>query len=168
MRFVFPSPSLDGKSAWVLRSSPVHPHEQYSWKFFFWSAFLLVVLESVSTMTTFLFGLPLPLGQFLAFAVFCASVTVTAITLGQGTLYPNFRQADADMLTTSPAGLAATAIGLAYVWVISRYVHRFTLAFLGSERIDALPMFGILVVSLALTGIYWGLSVRAADRTEIL
>ena len=168
LRFVFPSPSLEGKSAWVLWSSPVHAHESHSWKFFFWTALLLVVLESVSTLISILFGLPFPLGQFLSFAVFLTTVSVVAITLGQGTMFPDFHQPDPDMLTTSPAGLAATALGLLFVWVMTRYVHQFTLTFLESGQVDTLAMFGMLVVALAVTGAYWALSVRAAEKTEVV
>lgn len=168
IRFVFPSPSIEGKSAWVLWTSPVHAHESYSWKFFFWSILLLTVLEGVAALTAGLFGLPLPLGQFFAFAVFLTTISVVAITLGQGTMFPNFREPDPDMLTTSPAGLGATGLGLLFVWVMTRYVHQFTLNFLENGRVDTLAMFGMLVVSLAVTGAYWALSVRAADRIEVV
>lgn len=167
MRFAFPSLSLEGKSAWVLWSSPVHLHEYFTWKFFFWSALMIVLSEAAMTAVTVLLGLPLPLGQFLALAVFCAAVTLTAITLGQGAIWPNFRDHDPDSLSTSPAGLMTTAIGLVYIAVISRYVYVFASGFYFDERIDLLAVFGLLTVSVGLVGLYWYLAPRAMEKLEI-
>ncbi len=166
MRFVFPSLSLEGKSAWVLWSSPVHIHEFFSWKFFFWSAAVGLPITLAAAVTALLFGLPLWLGVFFVYAAMSAAVSLTAVTLGQGSIFPNFRDRDPDTLSTSPAGLAAAAIGLAYIWIVAGYVRRFTLAYLLVGQIDTLSIFGILIVSWAVITIYWIAAPRAMDRIE--
>lgn len=167
LRFAFPSLSLEGKSAWVLWASPVHAHEFFSWKFFFWAALITAVMEAVSWVGAALFGLPLALAGFLAFATLCSSVSVIAVTLGQGSLFPRFAARTADELATTPAGLAATGIALGYLWVVARYVYRFAGGFLSGGGADLIEAFGILIVSLAVVVVYWTLARRRMDTLEI-
>ncbi len=166
MRFAFPSLSLEGKSAWVLWSSPVHIHEFFSWKFFFWSAVVGLPITLAAVVTALLFGLPVWLAIFFVYAALSAAVALTAVTLGQGSIFPNFRDRDPDTLSTSPAGLAAAAIGLAYIWIIAGYVRRFTLVYLLAGQIDRLSIFGILIVSWGVIILYWIAAPRAMDKIE--
>lgn len=167
MRFAFPSFSLEGRAAWVVWASPVHMHEIFSWKYFFWSSFLFVVMGIVTWVSAGLFALPVTLTLFLFFAVACTVLTLTVLALGQGAMKPNFRDQNPDTLSTSPSGLLATGIGLAYLFVMARYVYMFSLAMFTEGLFDAISGFGILVVTLALIITYWLLGHRAVDRLEI-
>jgi ABC-2 type transport system permease protein len=168
LRFAFPSLSLEGRSAWVLWSSPVHAHEFFSWKFFFWSALVTFVMESVTWASASMLRMPVELAAFLGFAVFCTSISVIAITLGQGSIFPDFSgHRGADSLTTSPAGLVATGIGLAYVWIVARYLYGFATGLLVVGRADVIGAFGILIVSLTVIIAYWSLARRRMDSLEV-
>lgn len=167
LRFVFPSLSLEGKSAWVVWSSPVHVHELFSWKFFFWSAIQVAAMEAVTCIIIILFGLPLPLALTFLFATACATVSLVAVTLGQGSLAPSFGSRDPDYVSTSPSGLAATGIGLVYTVIACRYVRRIFVQWFAAGTIDVVALFGLLIVSLTIVVAYWVAAHRVMDRLEI-
>jgi len=167
LRFVFPALSLEGKSAWIVWSSPLHLHEIYSWKLIFWSTAISLPLLLVGGLTVSLFGFPFWLGAFFLFAIICAVTALTSISLGQGCLYPNFRDRDPDTLSTSPAGLAATGLGLVYLAIVIRYVRAFALAQISTGALDIKSAFGILIVSWGVIAAYWVAAPRRLDRLEI-
>jgi ABC-2 type transport system permease protein len=166
MRFVYPSLSLEGRAAWVLWISPVHNHEFYSWKLFFWSSLSMALALATSILTVVVFGLPLSLATFFVFALCCASVTIVAVTLGQGSMYPRFDESDPDALSTTPAGLTATIICLGYVWILARYMHAYALAYITKNAFSVMPFFGVLIVTIAIVGAYAFIAPRAMDELE--
>lgn len=167
LRFVFPSLSLEGRAAWVVWSSPLHQHEVFSWKLFFWTVATYVPLALAVVLSSVIFGLPASLLAFLLFAVFCVTATLVAVCLGQGFLFPNFREANPDRLATSPAGLMTVGVGLAYLWVASRYVRQFVLTWLEQRQADHNVIFGLLIVTIAVIALYWVLAPRRLERLEI-
>ncbi len=167
MRFAFPALSLEGRGAWVLWASPLHAHEVLSWKYFFWSSLVLVIMEAATLVVSFLFGLPWLMIIFLLYATACVVLTLIAITLGQGTISPKFRDADPDMMSTSPSGLLATGIGVAYVYVVARYVHVFTKTALTTGEFDAIAFAGIFIVSVVLFMGYMFMARRKVESLEL-
>jgi len=168
MRFVFPAFSLEGRGAWAVLSSPIHAHELYSWKFFFWVAVLELLTVPAIFVAAVLFSLPSALTFLLMMAMACVAATVVAMTLGQGTLFPRFRERNPDLIATTPAGLSATAIGIAYLLIIVRYVHVAMSSYLALGVVPARDIFGIIIVSFALAGTYWTVVTRSLDRIEIV
>ncbi|MDD5251046.1 MAG: hypothetical protein PHT12_00255 [Patescibacteria group bacterium] len=166
LRFAFPALSQDGRCAWVIWSSPMHRHELFSWKYFFWCAVIAVPIIGAALVTIRLFGVPWPLAIGFLTAAACTVAAMVVVTLGQGCLYPDFRDRDPDELSTSPAGLAATAIGVGYVWVVTRYVRMMTLAYLMDGRFDAVALFGLLVVTVGIVAAYWVIASRALEHAE--
>ncbi|MFA6603809.1 MAG: hypothetical protein WCT10_03110 [Patescibacteria group bacterium] len=167
MRFAFPSLSLEGRGAWALWSSPVHIHEFFSWKLFFWTAASAIPLLAAAAVTTLTFGLGWVLGTFLVFAVLCLNAAITALTLGQGCAFPDFRKRDAESLSTSPAGIAAVVLGLLYIYVAAGYVRGFTAAYLKNGMIDAVSILGLAVISILVVAVYGVLAPRRMKRLEI-
>ncbi|MEY4745287.1 MAG: hypothetical protein RL272_1232 [Candidatus Parcubacteria bacterium] len=167
LRFVFPSLSLEGKGAWLVWSSPIHVHEIFSWKFFFWAASLAGAMGTAAVFVVMLFGFPWPLASTFIAAVLMSSVTLVALMLAVGSAAPDFRAKDPDLVTTSPAGLLATALGAAYLWIMIRYVHRAAASFLSGHAVDPLVLIGMSVVSLAVVSASWAVAMRFMDRMEI-
>ncbi len=166
MRFVFPSPSAEGKVAWLLWNSPVHNHEFHSWKSFFWTAVALAFALLTSLLTVAAFSLPFPVAAFFVFALCCTAVTVVAVTLGQGSMHPRPDGTDPDALATSPSGLAATAMCLVYVWILARYMHAFVLAYSAKGTVGSMPFFGVLIMTIAIVGAYAVIVPRVMDQLE--
>jgi len=167
LRFVFPTLSREGRSAWVFWSSPVHVHEFFSWKLFFWSFMSALVACSAAVLSVLLFRLPVVLGGFLLFASFCMSIGIVAIALGQGSMYADPREDDPDVLSTSPAGLATTGLGMLYLLVVGRYVHAYTVRFLATGGGGLLDGFGILIVTFCVVAVYWILAPRSMETREL-
>jgi hypothetical protein len=167
MRFVFPSVSMEGSGSLALWSSPLHRHELYSWKLFFWVSVLAVPLLAAVGLTAWLFGLPSGMWLFLVFAALCTSVGLVAMTLGQGGLKPRFVDPNPDTLATSPAGLAAVGIGLGYIFIIGRYVRQYTEGWLANQQPDLNAVFGLLIVTLGLLAVYWALVPRRLETMEL-
>lgn len=167
LRFVFPSLSLEGRGAWLLWSSPVHVHELFSWKFFFWSSSFGATMAVAAVLVIALFGFPWPLAATFVAAVVASTVALVALTLGIGTIAPDFRAKDPDLIATSPAGLAATAAGAGYLWIMARYVHRAAAGQHAAGAVDPLVLVGMAVVSLAVIAASWVAAMRAMDRMEV-
>lgn len=167
LRYVFPSITLEGRGAWLVWSSPLHAHEIYSWKLFFWAASLAASMGAAAVLVIALFAFPAPLATLFLVAALATSVSLAALTLGIGAFAPDFRAKDPDMIATSPAGLAATAAGGFYIWIMARYVHRAAVTFLAGGTIEPLVLIGMSVVSLSVIAISWGLAMRSMDKMEI-
>jgi len=167
MRFVFPSLSQEGRGAWVLWSSPVHAHEYFSWKLFFWSVVLGVTMEAVMAASAMIFAFPPAVLLLMAVAVFLSVATIVCITLGQGAIFPDFQNDNPESLATSPAGLFAVFLGIVYLWIMGRYAYRYTLVFLSSGQPDFVALFGMLVVSVVFVATYWSVARRAMERLEV-
>jgi len=163
MRFAFPAPSLEERRSWIIKSSPVHAHEMFSWNLFFWASLIAAAMVTVGALVSWVFGFPLVLTLFFIVCALCAAVTVTAVSLGQGTVFLDVETRDPDAMSTSPAGLAAIAVCLAYLWVVTRYVYDFTLNLADVGQTGLTPLIGVLIVSLALCGAYWAWAAKAVE-----
>jgi hypothetical protein len=168
LRFVFPLLSLEGRGAWLEWASPVHTHEIFSWKGFFWSSLFVVAMEAATAIVVTLFRLPTALSLAFAYAVLLAVVSLVTLGMAAGTVAPNFRATDPDEVATSPAGLATTVGGGLYLWVMSRYVHVLVQSTYAGQPFDAMPLVGMTVVSLSIIAASWALALRFVDRMEVL
>ena len=161
IRFAFPAPSLEARRAWIIGASPVHAHEIFSWQLFFWGGLIAAVSGGIAILTAYLLGFEMTLAAFFVLSATVAAVTVTAVSLGQGAIFPDRQRREPDEMSTSPAGLSAIVVSACYLWVTARYVQEFSYALLNSRRLDPSAVIGILVLSLAIVGGYWAWAVRA-------
>ncbi|HEX4932168.1 MAG TPA: hypothetical protein VFV33_03260, partial [Gemmatimonadaceae bacterium] len=104
-RFLFPGVSLEGRSWWLLRSSPLSMHELLWSKFWVGTVPLLVLALSIVAVTNYL----LQVSPFM-FAVSVGSITlmtfaIAGLAVGFGTLYPRFETENAAQIPTSFGGL---------------------------------------------------------------
>ena len=128
-RFVFPAFSLEGRTLWLLRSSPVEAGEVLMSKF--WTG--LVPLSSLALVLTVLTNLVLDVPPFL-FALSIVSIvlitaTFTAQALAWGVYFPVFESENAAQIPTSIGGLlymlgALASLGLVVLlqgWALRDY-----------------------------------------------
>ncbi|MEO7962957.1 MAG: hypothetical protein ABIT38_03510, partial [Gemmatimonadaceae bacterium] len=104
-RFIFPGVSLEGRSWWLLRSSPMSMRELLWSKFWVGTLPLLILALGIVTVTNVL----LQVGIFM-FAVSVATITlltfaISGLAVGFGTLYPRFETENAAQIPTSFGGL---------------------------------------------------------------
>ncbi|MFC1790339.1 hypothetical protein ACFLZP_02545 [Patescibacteria group bacterium] len=122
IRFFFPLLSLEGQSSWIIWSAPISRKKVFYQKFlsslvifFLWleiSSFLLLKLLKISPLDFWpLFGINFPL-----------SLGIVVLTVGLGTIFPNFAETNPEKLSTSTGGLICTFASLTYLSGIVFYI----------------------------------------------
>ena len=113
-RFIFPSVSLEGRTLWLLRSSPMPVRDLLWAKFWVGTTPLLVLALGIVGVTDAL----LQVSDFM-FAVSVMTITfmtlaLCGMALGFGTLFPQFETENAAQIPTSFGGLVfmIAAVGL--------------------------------------------------------
>ena len=119
-RFIFPAVSLEGRTLWLLRSSPLEVDDLLWAKYWVGTAPLLVLAVGIVWVTNTL----LQVSPFM-FAVTLMSITlltfaVSALALCFGTVFPQFETENAAQIPTSFGGLvymmaAVTLLGVVIV-----------------------------------------------------
>lgn len=145
-RFIFPGVSLEGRSWWLLRSSPMSMRELLWSKFWVGTLPLLVLALGIVTVTNVL----LQVSPFM-FAVSLGSITlltfaIAGLAVGFGTMYPRFETENAAQIPTSFGGLvfmmtSVLVIG-GVIFLEARPVYGFLRARLyGVGEVDSTEMF---------------------------
>jgi len=113
-RFIFPSVSLEGRTLWLLRSSPMSVRDLLWSKFWVGTLPLLVLALGIVGVTNYLL-------QVSAFMFIVSVITIALMTLalaglalGFGTLFPQFETENAAQIPTSFGGLLfmMTSVGV--------------------------------------------------------
>jgi ABC-2 type transport system permease protein len=170
-RFIFPAVSMEGRTLWLLRSSPL-PMRQLLWsKYWTGTLPLLVLALSIVGVTDALLGVSEFIFALSIFTITFMTLALAALALGLGAVYPRFEAESAAQIPTSFGGLvymlaSALFIG-AIVLIEARPVHTYLSArALGTPR-DPTAMavsFGIaLLLSLAVTFVPLEVAVRRME-----
>jgi ABC-2 type transport system permease protein len=117
-RFLFPAVSLEGRTLWLLRSSPM-PMRDLLWaKFWVGTMPLLVLALVIVTVTDYLL-------QVSAFMFFVSVGSITMLTLaiaglaiGFGTLFPQYQTENAAQIPTSFGGLLFMMTSIALIGAV--------------------------------------------------
>jgi ABC-2 type transport system permease protein len=104
-RFIFPAVSLEGRTLWLLRSSPMRIRDLLWAKFWVGTLPLLILALAIVAVTDYL----LDVSDFM-FAVSVLTISlmtfaVAGLSLGFGTLFPQFDTENAAQIPTSFGGL---------------------------------------------------------------
>lgn len=104
-RFIFPAVSLEGRTLWLLRASPMRMRDLLWAKFWVGTTPLLVLALIIVGITGFLLQVP----PFM-FAVSLLTITgltfaVCGLAIGFGTIFPQFETENAAQIPTSFGGL---------------------------------------------------------------
>ena len=149
-RFIFPSVSLEGRTLWLLRSSPLSVHQLLWAKFWVGTLPLLILALAIVTITNSL----LEVSEFM---MWVSTLTITLMTfglaglaMGFGTLFPQFETENAAQIPTSFGGLlfmmASVALIAGVVIAEARPVYGYLRAIAFNEPKDPTEMivgFGI-------------------------
>lgn len=103
-RFVLPGVSLEGRTLWILRSSPMAIRELLWAKF--WGGFipLLVVAELLVVVSNTLLHTTTQLGLLSVVAALCLSAAIAGLAVGLGAAHPRFDAADGTQVAAGYAG----------------------------------------------------------------
>ncbi|MDQ3949333.1 MAG: hypothetical protein M3282_03220, partial [Gemmatimonadota bacterium] len=104
-RFIFPAVSLEGRTLWLLRSSPMSMRDLLWAKFWVGTLPLLVVALGIVGVTNYL----LQVGEFImwvsTFSIVFMTLAIAGMAIGFGTAYPQFETENAAQIPTSFGGL---------------------------------------------------------------
>jgi ABC-2 type transport system permease protein len=173
-RFIFPSVSLEGRTLWLLRSSPLSVHQLLWAKFWVGTMPLLVLALAIVTITNTL----LEVSEFM---MWVSTLSITMLTfglaglaIGFGTLFPQFETENAAQIPTSFGGLlfmmASVVLIAAVVIAEARPVYGYLSSIAFNQPKDPTEMivgFGIAAgLCTAATIIPVGIAQRRLEGTD--
>jgi ABC-2 type transport system permease protein len=173
-RFIFPSVSLEGRTLWLLRSSPMPVRDLLWAKFWVGTTPLLVLALGIVGVTDAL----LQVSDFM-FAVSVMTITfmtlaLCGMALGFGTLFPQFETENAAQIPTSFGGLvfmiASVALIAGVIVLEARPVYSFLSArFYGTPTSMTEMVFGFgaaAVLCVVATIVPIGIAERRLEAVE--
>jgi len=117
LRFIYPMVSMEGKSFWLIKAAPV------TVKKFLWEKFSMAIIP-LAFFGTLLIGVSnymLNAEKFLSFLSFAAiifiSITLTAMAVGFGALFPKFKVENIAQVESSVGGMIYMIFSLFYVFL---------------------------------------------------
>lgn len=174
-RFIFPGVSLEGRTMWLLRSSPLAMRELLWSKFWVGTIPLLVLAVALVVAT----GILMEVSQFI---MIVSVVTITMMTfaiaglaVGFGTLFPRFDTENAAQIPTSFGGLLFMMASIVVIGAVITLEARPVFSFLasksfGTER-DSMEMvigFGLAaVLCLVATVLPMHLARKRLEQLEV-
>ena len=173
-RFIFPGISLEGRTLWLLRSSPLEMR-QLLWSKFWVGTLPLLVLALVLVFAT---DVLLQVSGFMMmvsiFTITMMTFAIAGLALGFGALFPKFNTENAAQIPTSFGGLilmmaSVVLIGLVII-LEARPVYQYVGARLLKTDPDPSAMWigfgGAMLISLAATFIPIRIAVRRMKELE--
>ena len=117
-RFIFPGISLEGRTLWLLRSSPLQM-EQLLWSKFWVGTIPLLVLALILVFAT---DVLLEVSGFMmavsVFTITMMTFAIAGLALGFGALFPKFNTENAAQIPTSFGGLVLMMASVALIGLV--------------------------------------------------
>ena len=104
-RFIFPGVSLEGRTLWLLRSSPMRVRDLLWAKFWVGTLPLLLLALGIVGVTDYLLGVSEFMFWVSTFSIVFMTFALSGLAIGFGTLYPQFETENAAQIPTSFGGL---------------------------------------------------------------
>ena len=104
-RFIFPGVSLEGRTLWLLRSSPMSVRDLLWSKFWVGTLPLLVLALLIVGVTDYLLQVSAFMFVVSVFTIALMTVALAGLALGFGTMFPQFETENAAQIPTSFGGL---------------------------------------------------------------
>ena len=131
-RFIFPAVSLEGRTLWLLRSSPMDVRDLLWAKFWVGTLPLLVLALVIVAVTDYLLDVTPFMFVVSVLTIALMTFAVAGLALGFGTLFPQFETENAAQIPTSFGGLlfmmASVAMIGGVVVLEARPVYEYLLA----------------------------------------
>jgi ABC-2 type transport system permease protein len=117
-RFIFPGVSLEGRTLWLLRSSPMSMRELLWSKFWVGTLPLLFVALSIVGVTDYLLQVTQFMMAVSIFSITLMTLAVGGLAIGFGTLFPQFETENAAQIPTSFGGLIFMMTSIALIGAV--------------------------------------------------
>ena len=141
VRFTFPSISLEGKSFWILKSSPVELR-RLLWSKFWVNFFCLLIPAEILIITT---DILMNATHFMiwlsAITIGCMTFGITSLGIGLGTYFPRFKVENVSQIATGFGGMMFMIVAVSFIGLVvileARPVYLFFMS-----RLRNLPLTG--------------------------
>ena len=174
-RFIFPGVSLEGRTWWLLRASPLPVRELLWSKFWVGTLPLLVLALAIVGVTNSLLHVSVFMFTVSVFTITLMTFALAGLAIGFGTMFPRFETENAAQIPTSFGGLLymMSAVGVigAVIVLEARPVYDYlsAISFRGGDEpplIELVLGFG-LATAVCLTATFWPIRI-AIRRLEAL
>jgi len=152
-RFIFPAVSLEGRTLWLLRSSPMSMRDLLWSKFWVGTLPLLILAVGIVGVTDYLLDVTAFMFVVSVLTIVLMTFAVAGLAIGFGTWFPQFETENAAQIPTSFGGLlfmmSAIVVIAGVVILEARPVYSYLSAQAYGGRADPLEMilgFGLAVV----------------------
>lgn len=167
-RFIFPGVSVEGRTLWLLRSSPLDLRDLLWAKFWTGTVPLLVLALAIVGATDALLGVTPFIFAVSLFTVILMTFAVAGLAIGFGTLYPRFDTENAAQIPTSFGGLlfmmTAVVVVAGVVALEVRPVYAYLSAYAAGRTPSPLDLAGGLLLAVALCLAATFVPIRVALR----
>jgi ABC-2 type transport system permease protein len=157
LRFVFPSFSMESRTAWIIASAPLDLRKVMYAKLAFYSLLLMVLGCVMGGINIYFLQLPLSFAIMSIVAFVLSIVCLVTLGLMLGIVFPNFDTDDPQILSTSLPGLVFIFLALGYGGVGSLFLYFYV------ENGALIPIGAFLVISVILLP----LMVRASESSLV-
>jgi len=117
-RFIFPGVSLEGRTLWLLRSSPMSMRELLWAKFWVGTLPLLVLALAIVGLTDVLLEVTGFMMAVSIFSIVFMTMAIAGLALGFGTMFPQFETENAAQIPTSFGGLVFMMTSVALIGAV--------------------------------------------------
>jgi ABC-2 type transport system permease protein len=114
-RFVFPAISLEGRTMWLLRSSPLNIRTLFWSKYWVGTVPLLLVALPLIVLTNLVLDVSPFIFLLSTGTMVVATFALTALALGFGALFPNYETDNVAEIPTSFGGLLYMMVAVSYL-----------------------------------------------------
>lgn len=104
-RFVFPAVSMEGSSFWIIKSSPISLKELLWGKFWTYLVPLIVLSEILIVISNYLLKVTPFMMVLSSITMFFMVFGITALGIGMGAMFPNFKAENIAHISTGLYGL---------------------------------------------------------------
>jgi ABC-2 type transport system permease protein len=117
-RFIFPGVSLEGRTLWLLRSSPMSMRELLWSKFWVGAAPLLALAVAIIGVTDYLLRVTPFMLIVSVLTITLLTMAISGLAIGFGTLFPQFETENAAQIPTSFGGLVFMMTSVALIGIV--------------------------------------------------
>ena len=136
-RFIFPGVSLEGRTMWLLRSSPLEMRELLWSKFWVGTIPLLAMALTLVIVTGMLMHVTTFIMVVSVFTISLMTFGIAGLAVGFGTLYPRFETENAAQIPTSFGGLLFMMASIVMIGVVITLEARPVFGYLASMAFGA-------------------------------
>ena len=117
VRFVFPQLSLEGKRFWILGLAPIEMRELLMQKFWLNSISALCISLPLITISNYMLDVSSEMMGLSLLVVILMCFSLTALCIGLGALFPNFKEDNPARIVSGFGGTLALVLCLVYIVV---------------------------------------------------